>query len=182
MFQNKHDPHLTYHHGEHTLRVVDIAAMIATHEKTGVESMRLIKTAALFHDTGFLISPKDHEQESIRIARQHLPALGYSQVEIDIIAGLILATEIPQQPKTHEEMIVADADLEYMGTDDFDIISDSLFRELTYFRPTLTEDEWNSIQISFLQKHHYHTEFCKKFRAPKKRENLQKLIEGSGRS
>ena len=112
---------------------------------------------------------------SCEIAAQELPDYGLKKTEIDQICGMIRATKIPQNPKTKAEMVLADADLEYLGTDNFSEISQNLYREMKYFQPDLTVEQWNEIQVNFITGHHYHTTYCKKNRAPRKLLNLEKI-------
>ena len=82
-----------------------------------------------------------------------------------------MATKIPQSPKNHLEEILADADLDYLGRDDFEKISERLFQELALN----DRNEWNKIQISFFEKHNYFTDSAKRMRNEKKQENLEKI-------
>nr|WP_315150761.1 HD domain-containing protein [uncultured Flavobacterium sp.] len=171
-------PFLTYHNWEHTEHVVLMSQYIARKENVSESDILLIKTAALFHDSGFIYTTSDgHERESIRFAKEKLPYYGYSNKEIECIAGMISATEIPQKPNTKNEGILADADLEYLGTDCFENIANNLYLELKHSDPNLTLDEWNTIQINFLQLHRYHTPFCIAERTPIKEKNIEKLME-----
>src|SRR4051812_46525486 len=104
--------HLAYHHPDHTLYVMRMAEFIAREEKVSEADILLLKTAALYHDLGFIKGASQHEAESERIAEAELPGFGYTPEEIQIIVGLIEATSIPQHPKTKLEKILADADLE----------------------------------------------------------------------
>jgi uncharacterized protein len=177
VMKEKLPAHLTYHHPEHTFYVLKTAELIAHEEKVSEEDILLLKTAALYHDIGFIKGALEHEGESMRMAAAELPGFGYSPGEIKIILGLIDATTIPQKPKTKLQKILADADLEYLGTDNFKKIGDTLLEELRHYNPELTREKWNFMQIAFLQKHHYHTEYCLKNRKPKKDLNLKHLIE-----
>lgn len=167
--------HLAYHDPNHTRRVLEKAILIAENENVSDEELYLLKIAALYHDTGYKVSNKNHERESCRIAERELAELGFKQDEIDQICGMILATQIPQQPKTHLEGILADADLEYLGTDELEVISTKLFIETKHFQPNLTPDQWDHIQINFISKHQYHTDFCRKNREPDKLINLERI-------
>jgi len=175
--KEKLPPHLTYHHWEHTLHVIEMSEFIARQEGLSEAEISLIKTAALFHDAGFIHLSKGHEEESILLAAKKLPAFGYSEEEIGLIGGLIQATAIPQQPKTKLECVLADADLEYLGTDQFKPIGHKLYEELKHYKPNLSWDEWNDIQISFLQSHHYHTTYCIEHRTAQKEAHLKALLE-----
>jgi predicted metal-dependent HD superfamily phosphohydrolase len=170
-------PYLTYHNPDHTMYVMDMAEKIAREEQVSESDILLIKTAALYHDLGFIKGSGAHEAESERIAAAELPGFGYTQAEIDIIIGMIEATSIPQKPKTKLEKILADADLEYLGTDNFELIGDGLLQELRHDNPGLTREKWDAIQIDFLQKHYYHTNYCILNRKPKKDINLSQLIK-----
>jgi len=167
--------YLTYHSPNHTKLVLQKTILIAEKEKISDDELFLLKIAALYHDTGYKASNENHETESCRIANKELSELGLATAEIEQICGMIMATKIPQQPKTHLEGILADADLEYLGTSKFEAISNKLLAEMKYFKPDLTLKEWYDIQIRFIHKHHYHTEFCRKNREPEKLKNLENL-------
>ncbi len=170
-------PFLTYHHIQHTLHVLEMSEYIARKERTCEYDILLIKTAALFHDSGFTTTENGHEEEGIKHASAVLPNFGYTSKEIEIISNLIRATAIPQQPKNKLEFILADADLEYLGTDSFERIGNSLFKEFKYYNSNLTLKDWIRIQIDFLTAHHYHTDYCIKNRTPKKLKHLKDLIQ-----
>ena len=50
--------------------------------------------------------------------------LGTTHLGYDLFSQLILATKVPQKPKNKLEKIICDADLDYLGREDFDNISD----------------------------------------------------------
>jgi len=177
VLKEKLPAHLTYHHPDHTLYVLKMAETIAREEKINEQEILLLKTAALYHDMGFIRDAHQHEAESGRLAEAELPGFGYTPNEIQIIVGMIEATSIPQQPKTMLEKILADADLEYLGTENFEIVGETLLHELKHDYPELTREKWDAMQIEFLQKHHYHTNFCLQNRKPVKDLNLTQLIE-----
>ena len=168
---------LTYHNAEHTKYVLEKAESIALHENIEGRDLLLIKIAALYHDAGFLIDHKDHESLGCKLASRELLGTPLSQEEIDKVCGMIKATNIPQRPRNILEKIVADADLEYLGTDNFEAFGGNLYQELLHFNPNLSQQEWDVIQIEFLTKHSYHTTFCREHREPIKRENLLMVKE-----
>lgn len=164
--------HLSYHSVEHIKDVYDSAKKLAKKEKVAGDDLVLLLTAALFHDSGFLIDQKDHEKLSCDVARKHLPDYGYKADDIERICGMIMATRIPQRPHNLLEQIICDADLDYLGRDDFFTIGDKLFAELNMYGMINTEDEWNRLQAGFLEKHHYFTATALKLRKEKKDQNL----------
>lgn len=173
--KNELPTYLTYHSLEHTKYVLDRAIFIASKENVSKHDMLLLKTAVLYHDIGYTKSHKEHEAVGCEIAREELPDFNYSKEEIDVICGMIMATKIPQEPKTLLEEIIADADLEYLGTKHFDTVSEFLYKELKHFRPDLTRDEWNSLQIQFMENHQYYTKFCRHYKAPRKQKHIEEL-------
>ncbi|WP_445431131.1 HD domain-containing protein [Chryseobacterium indoltheticum] len=164
--------HLSYHSVMHVKDVIDSVEKIAKSEGVNDEDLVLLKTAALFHDTGFLFGSKNHEEKSCEIAAEYLLEYGFSQDQLDKINGMIMATKIPQTPKNHLEQIVADADLDYLGRDDFFVIGDKLFEELSMFGIVNSERDWNLLQEKFLESHHYFTETAINNRNQKKQDNL----------
>jgi predicted metal-dependent HD superfamily phosphohydrolase len=168
---------LYYHNPEHTLYVIEKALEIGRFENCTGEELEFISIAALWHDTGYTITYKNHEEESCKIARRYLPGYGYSQGYIDRICDMIMVTKIPQMPKNKLEEILADADLEYLGTPTFEEKSDALFKELQSVKTSYTEEEWNMAQISFLRSHHYFTRYCQENKEPVKIKHLLKLMD-----
>lgn len=169
-----------YHNPEHTLYVLQKAMEIGQHENCTDQELEFISVAALWHDTGYTKTYKDHEEESCRIARHYLPEYGYTPDYIERICEMIMVTKIPQLPKNKAEEILADADLEYLGTPEFGIKSDCLFKELQSVIPSYTEVEWNKAQISFIRNHHYFTQYCRENKEPIKHMHLLKLMESWG--
>ncbi len=165
-----------YHCPEHTLYVQEKTQEIGRNEGCSEDELNLLNIAALWHDTGYIRIYGNHEEQSCLLAQQYLPEYGLSADDIDTICGIIMATKIPQSPKNKLEEIIADADLEYLSADTFEIKSQDLFHELQWLNPMLTEKKWNEMQISFITKHKYFTRFCIENREPVKQIRLDKLI------
>ncbi len=168
---------LTYHNAAHTKYVIQQAVTIALHENISGRDLCLVKIAALYHDAGFLINHENHEEHGCALASRELLGTQLTQTEIDTVCGMILATNIPQKPKNILEKIVADADLEYLGTDKFEEFGGNLYKELLHFNPKLSLKEWDKIQIDFLSNHSYHTNYCKIHKEPRKQQNLEMVKE-----
>lgn len=168
-------PTRTYHSLEHTLDVY--ASVIDIGEREGVAGldMILLTTAALFHDAGFIHVDLEHEAESCRITRQHLPQWGFSADQVARICDMIMATRIPQAPHDKLSRILCDADLDYLGRGDFFSIGHTLFEELRAYKVLTTEHEWNVIQDRFLSRHHYHTGTNRALREPRKQQHLAEI-------
>jgi class 3 adenylate cyclase len=168
---------LSYHGYHHTLDVMNAAMQLADAENLPEEDRKLLRIAVAFHDAGFIYLYKDHEEKGCEMATEILPSYGFSEEQIGIICDMIMATKIPQQPKTLAEKIIADADLDYLGREDVFPIAQTLFDELKIHADISEESRWNQIQITFLKDHHYHTQFAIKQRAPNKQQYLEKLLK-----
>ena len=170
------NPNLTYHNKEHTMDVVKQCERIAKDE--GVEEGRelfLLKVAALYHDTGFLKTYFSHEEMSCRIFMEDAALFNFSDSDKAIVRSLIMATKLPQIPKTLFEKIICDADLDYLGRTDFFIIGEQLKREFIKYSIIHTDNEWDELQVKFLTHHQYHTESSRRCREDQKQANIAKL-------
>ena len=168
--------HLYYHGLHHTVDVLKMATQIALEEGVRGRDLMLVKTAALYHDCGFVKNKHaGHEAEGCIIVQEQLPQLGYTDADIEKICGMIMATKIPQKPSKKLEYIIADADLEYLGTNDFERIGRTLFEEIKLYLNVESERQWNIIQMNFLKSHHYFTAFCKKHREAQKKKHLSTI-------
>jgi hypothetical protein len=163
---------LYYHSVGHTIDVCDAVEKIGIMEGIKGEELILLKTAALYHDTGFLFQYLKNEPAGVRLARTTLTQFGFTDQHLDVIEEIIMATQIPQRSKCLLEEIMCDADLDYLGRADFHPIADGLKRELMDRGIVNSEKHWDEIQISFLGKHSYFTLSAKKLRDEKKMQNL----------
>lgn len=177
----KLDSRLIYHTVNHTQNDV-VFSVIRMAELTNlpIEKRNLLLTAAWFHDIGYIETREGHEKVGIELAKSTLPQYGFTSKQIKQITTMIRATKIPQTPKDLASKILADADLDNLGRDDFFEISIKLFQELQNFGETMSIEEWWQNQLDFLKNHTYFTREAKKLREQKQKENiiqLEKMIE-----
>ena len=166
-----------YHNSAHVMDVYHAAEMIGKLEGISEAEMELLRVAVLFHDSGYMISNENHEQCSCDIAGAYLPGAGFTDEEINIICGLIMATCVPQQPKNHLEQIICDADLDYLGREDFFTTGNNIFREFQSRNMVTNEREWNELQVKFLTAHQYFTQTSIRLRGDRKAKHLDMIIE-----
>jgi predicted metal-dependent HD superfamily phosphohydrolase len=167
--------HLSYHSVEHVKDVYSAAERYAEAEGISGEDRVLLLTAVLFHDSGFLVQQKEHERISCEIASEHLLAYGYTPEQIQRICGMIMATKVPQDPHNLLEQIICDADLDYLGREDFFAIGNRLFAELSVYGLINSEEEWNKLQVRFLESHHYFTASAIRWRQATKAAHLASI-------
>lgn len=169
-------PKLLYHGVDHTRdNVVPAVEQLAGMEKITGDSLLLLKTAAWFHDIGFIEQSADHEIIGCRIAEKVLPDFGYSAEEIETIRMTIISTILPQTPRTILGKILADADLDVLGRDDFMLRNENFRRELANFGKTSSDAEWYKSQLKFVESHTYFTESARALRNAGKLKNIADL-------
>lgn len=166
---------LHYHSIGHTLDVVKAVERLALLEGVTDEGLFLLKSAATYHDAGFVEQYDHNEPVGVRMAEEILPKYGYTPQHIKKIADLIYVTKIPHNPKNKLEEIICDADLDYLGRDDFHEIADRLRVELREHGKIDSDRKWDEIQVQFLTSHKYFTKTAKKLRKAKKEQNLKEI-------
>jgi uncharacterized protein len=164
---------LRFHSLAHTRDdVLPAVDRLAAAEHVAGESLMLVRTAACFHDIGYVLRRDEHEEASVYIARAVLPGFGYAPAQIDQIAGMIMSTKLPQSPHSLLEQLVADADLDSLGRDDFWERNTALREELQAFDVVSSDEEWYRSQLDFLQTHHYWTPTARALRDEVKARNV----------
>lgn len=175
-------PSNLYYHGvHHTKDVINTVVRLADMERVNEENTILLKTAALYHDAGFIFQYFDNEHLGVKLACDTLPSFGYSGIQITNISKLILATSMPANPKNVLEGILCDADLDYLGRDDFYSTSYSLRREWAEYGKAKTLLQWYEQQLVFMKKQMYYTETAKKLREHKKQQYILEMAEMLGK-
>lgn len=150
-------PHLSYHDLAHTaVDVLPAALQLATAEDVVDDEMGLLRVGACFHDIGHVVQFDEHEAIGVGIARAVLPSFGYSPDDVCIVVGLVMATRLPQRPRTSLERILADADLAVLGQETFERRNFDLRCELAASGREFSDAEWVRSQLAFIDSHRYH--------------------------
>ena len=169
-------PALHYHGLEHTFDLVLPAALrLAELYELDQEEIKLLGVAVAFHDIGWIDEGKEHEEFSVRLAWQVLPSYGFAPEQIDQIASMIMATRTPQNPNNLMEKIIADADLDGLGRDDFWLRNEALRTERSLNGQKTSDREWYQDQLQFLEAHHYHTDEARKLRDKGKQAHIAEM-------
>ena len=119
------DASLAYHRPAHTEDVIQQALTLAKLDALDAHSMLLIAVAAAFHDAGFLVTRSGHESISADMAATAMAGdKRFSQTDIDLVADMIMDTQVYQTGTVHRTNTplsawLLDADLANFGRDDF---------------------------------------------------------------
>jgi uncharacterized protein len=169
---------LTYHNIHHTKDVALQCVAIANEEGiTNKQVLLELQIAALYHDTGFIFTYNGHEEKGCEIAREQLPGFGLNENEIENICALIMATKVPQAPKSDLQKVICDADLDYLGRADFFETGSKLRQELVAYGFITNEHDWEERQLNFLQSHQYFTNTSRNKRSLVKTKYIEQLLK-----
>ena len=169
---------LTYHNFWHTKEdVLPASQRLARLMDVDEENMALLEVGAAFHDIGFVKQSQDHERIGAKIVAQVLPTFGYSEYQIELVTGMIMATQLPQSPHNLLEEILADADLDLLGRPDFFARNICLHQELANYGHVLQLKQWYEAQLAFLEQHTYFTPAADLLRGTGKQKNIKLVKE-----
>lgn len=169
-------PHLVYHRIAHTREeVVPAAETFASLEGIDGTQLLLLRTAAWYHDLGYVENPVHHELIGARMVVEILPSFGYRAEEVEVVRWAILATALPQSPTSLLEQILTDADLDVLGQTSFMKRNDDLRRELGFLGKQFTDEQWYAQQLRFIENHQYFTASAHKLRDAQKSINITEL-------
>lgn len=175
IFSSQKDKTFVYHNLAHTQNVVKAASMIGNHYQLNEKDFFIVNAAAWFHDIGYFTDYSNHELKGAEIASAYLRTLSVEEDTIAAIANCILATKMPQNPKTKLEEIVCDADLFHFGTDEFPENNKLMRKEVETKKGAVNKDEWRKATIRLFESHHYFTDYCQLLLNDKKKQMLDKL-------
>lgn len=178
LFKDKLSSAYLYHNFTHTQNVVRTIEAIVAYEKLDAETEEILLVAGWFHDTGYTESIINHEQVSAEIASGFLTENGKESTFIKDVKRIILATRYNHEPEDERERIMKDADHCHLGSIDYLTSSESLRKEWELTCEKRFSDlDWNKENLLFLQqKHHFYTEYCKKFLQPVKEKNIKQVL------
>jgi predicted metal-dependent HD superfamily phosphohydrolase len=179
IFSQRIAKELSFHSFEHTRDVVLHCELIAGNYELNETDHTALILAAWFHDTGYSAgSKKTHEQESQRIAAEFLQRNHAGPELIARVNGCIIATRMPQSPTNLIERIICDADLFHLGTNEFNPKNKLLREEINNFQEDkIGKKEWKKLNIEFLDRHRYFTEYGRETLEPVKHRHLEELKE-----
>lgn len=178
LLQEELSSSIIYHNYTHTLRVVKKLKLLLEGEQVSDKEKELMIIAAWFHDTGYTKDIRNHEEESVGIAKTYLEGK-LPEEDIEVIESLILATKMGHVPSTNLEKIMKDADYSHLASKNYEKTSDLLREELRLTGvKDYTELEWKKENINFLTNHHrFFTHYAHENWQTLKQNQLLKLIK-----
>ena len=83
-----------------------------------------------------------------------------------------MVTKVVSKPANLLESIIRDADLEYIGSDDFEKISEYLKKEWLACGVVDNGADFYNIQYEFLLKHNFYTAYMQEIGSEQKKKNI----------
>jgi predicted metal-dependent HD superfamily phosphohydrolase len=150
LFKEELKPDFVYHNFAHSQKTVDTVKKLSEEYNLTDDDKENLVFAAWFHDTGYIKDPKNHEEESIKIAKKYLGS-DFPKERMDKIANLIISTKVGNPQQTINEEIIHDADYVNMGKKKFEERAELLRCEWEKINfKTYTDLEWAESQLNFL--------------------------------
>lgn len=170
---------LYYHDLQHTKMVVAAAKQIGNHYQLNDKDFFIVVIAAWFHDIGYCSGVREqHENKGAALAKDFLLENNIAEDIIAAVTSCILSTKIPQTAINLLEMIICDADMFHLGTDDFTDRNKLMRKEMeAVLHKNIDKNEWREGAIQLMQQHHYFTDYCQLLLNDKKQQNLDKLLK-----
>lgn len=162
-----------YHNFKHTHAVVTAVDILGDKANLTVEEKTLLHIAALFHDLGFVVTPGDHETQSVDIAKKYLPSFGVKEGDIAQICTLIMATKMPTHPTGKLQEILCDADLSQLASAEFPETSSSLRKELETQGKVFSDKDWWKFESDFVKKVRYYSNEAREVFSQGLEQNIQ---------
>ena len=161
-FVKKTMPDLPYHNFNHAKQVRNSARFYGLMEGVGADSVFQLEAAGLAHDAWQVPGDKYNEEKTVVLLNEFMQEKKYPLQQIRAIDDLILATKMPSNPKNIKQMIICDADLDYLGTESYPLQAEALRRELG-----MEKELWyERLQLEFLKGHEYYTPTAQQIRQP----------------
>lgn len=158
LFKDKLPGDYVYHNYNHTAETAKACKKLSKSYNLTSRDYEVLMLAAIFHDTGYITTYDNHEEESVKFMKEYLTG-NYSDDDISEIESLILSTKYRTVPDGSLQEILHDADYINLGSKNFDHRADLLRIEWErILQKTYSEEEWAQIQLQFLLDTQFKTE------------------------
>lgn len=163
-FKNHCTTSFKFHSFEHTKIVAEHCKKASKKMDFSNDDSEILQTAAWFHDLGYLFSLENHEDKSIELVKKYLNQHNYASEFIKGVSSCIEATKSTKTPKNDLAATLKDIDISYALITNFKDKGDLLRREYLLLKnQEYTDEQWNRIEINFLNEIKYFSEYGKTY-------------------
>ncbi len=175
-FAQRMPENMRFHDLEHTLDVTRTSIAIGRAMRAGTDDLFALELAALFHDTGYALAYKGHEERSVKLATAFLAKQKVAKHVLAKVRSLILATRADSAVRGTLQGILRDADSAKAGQSDFEERGELLRQELELVHgERIGERQWLRVNLGYLAAHRFYTSYARDRYGPQKRINLERL-------
>lgn len=165
-----------FHNIEHTKDVVNAVQIIGPQSDLSEDELESAIVAAWLHDIGYAEGAQDHEHNAAMKAKELLERLGASPKKQHDVTEAIMATKVPQNPKSLIGKVICDADLFHLSSDQCEHKGTKLREEWALVGDRkLTDEEWLRTNLEFMEGHRYHTPYGQTILQQGKKKNIKRL-------
>ncbi|MFK7773418.1 MAG: Pycsar system effector family protein [Saprospiraceae bacterium] len=176
LLENELPADVSFHNYGHTQLIQKEVVTLGKISKLSKEEIEILSIAALFIDTGYIISYEEHEKGSLKIATQYLNEIEYPQEKINQVLELILVPFGNTTPSGLLKKIMNDAYFSYFGLKKFRAREERLRKEKMAkndsFHPT--DIDWYSESLERIKNHTYYSKVAIERYVDRKKINLDK--------
>ncbi len=166
----------SFHNLGHTLDVVKAAEEIGRSSQLTDDELESVIVAAWLHDIGYAEGAQDHERKAAEKARELLSEWGMPQKRIMEVTEAIMATKVPQQPRSLVSKVLCDADLHHLSTEACQTKAELLRAEWAAIGDkVLTDADWIKANLEFMENHQYHTPYGQTVLQQAKKKNIKRI-------
>lgn len=180
--QNNVSKEYVFHDLTHTQQVVEAVVEMAEEFHFNEAEIEMMQIAAWFHDMGYDKGQDAHEERSADYAEAFLAKHDYDAEKIAYIKSAILATKMPQSPRSVYDKVLCDADMSHLGKKIYWERSSKIRQEMLLTKgKTMTEEEWVDFELSFMLSQQYHTPIAEMLYDKRKAKNIKQLRKHQSR-
>ena len=164
---------IVFHNYNRTSKIARICDTLSIQSDLNGNEKILLHLAALFIDIGFCDDPKKSAAASARHARNYFMQKGLEVGTIKIITESIEAIGYPQQPVSLVAQYLCDADMYYLGSNNYPLDTELLRKEISLVdKVNFSDLDWIKRQLQVLENHTYFTAEARKLFKKRKRNNI----------
>lgn len=142
------EPHRAYHTLDHVADCLRWVSLV------GADRPDLLTLALFYHDAVYDARRTDNEAVSAAMAADVLREAGVATTDVDVVVGLVLATDHRRMATTPDELRIVDIDLSILGAtpERFDRYNEAIAREYAWVEPAAYAAGRRHVLQSFLDR------------------------------
>jgi len=174
-FAEEAPPNLYFHNSAMARSIVNQVDLLAKPERLSEEQYFEVRLASLFLITGYVTDYENPYEAACALMDEILPRFNFKAGNTDKSKSLI-CNSFAERYDTLSDMILHDAQYDYLGRSDYVRLTDRLYRERTEHGMAISRDEWVTYQKKYLAGHDFLTETGRILRSVKVEDQTDNLL------